>query len=351
MNGPLIGGSTAYFDIVNKAGGVYGRKINIVVKFDNYDPEIAVQNTYDFITKDRVFALFDYVGTPNFIRVLPLLQYFQAEHVVTIAPFTGSGPPRQPPYDRYTFNVRPSYRDEENALVKYLYAKGYRRFGLLRQSDTLGMAGELAAREALAALGLRLAGNATYRRGAAVEADMREQVQILREREVEAVLSVSVAGASEAFIRDARRAGWNVPIANLSIVQVETTLENLRRNSPPGGPDLTRNLIGSEVVPGPEDTRYPLVREYRAHVPRSEWSFMSLEGWLNAVVFTEGLRRAGPNPTRKRFIAAMEGLHGWDPGLEAELGYSSTDHEGLHRVWLLRTEKGKWVPEEMPRKP
>jgi len=46
----------------------------------------------------------------------------------------------------------------------------------------------------------------------------------------------------------------------------------------------------------------------------------------------------------------MESLHGWDPGLGVNLEFSSTSHQGLHRVWLTRTEKGHWVPEEVPEK-
>ena len=75
---------------------------------------------------------------------------------------------------------------------------------------------------------------------------------------------------------------------------------------------------------------------------------MTLEGWLNAVVVTEALQRGGLSPSREDFIRAMESLHGWDPGLGVNLEFSSTNHQGLHRVWLTRTENGRWVPEEPP---
>ena len=96
--------------------------------------------------------------------------------------------------------------------------------------------------------------------------------------------------------------------------------------------DFTANLINSQVVPSPSDRAYPLVSAYRAHNPRESYGFVDLEGWLNAVVASEALRRAGPNPTRDGFIRGMESLGGWDPGLGVGLDVSSANHQGLHTV-------------------
>src|SRR5580658_7248234 len=69
----LLRGSAAYFELVNERGGVYGRKISIVLKDDKYEPDPAVQNTNELIEKEKAFFLFDYVGTPTLTRTLPLL--------------------------------------------------------------------------------------------------------------------------------------------------------------------------------------------------------------------------------------------------------------------------------------
>src|ERR1700682_323232 len=106
----LLEGSRAYFDIVNHAGGIHGRQVEIVLKDDRYEPDPAVQNTNDLITKDKVFFLFDYVGTPTLTRVLPLLKYYEDQQIVNVAPFTGADTQRTPPYDKYVFNIRASYR-------------------------------------------------------------------------------------------------------------------------------------------------------------------------------------------------------------------------------------------------
>jgi ABC-type branched-subunit amino acid transport system substrate-binding protein len=344
----LVRGSQSYFDIVNDDGGINGRKISILLKDDKYEPDPAVSNTNHLIEQDKVFFLFDYIGTPTLTRTLPLLKYYQSENIVNVAPLTGADPQRLPPYDKFVFNIRASYHEETRTLVRYLYSKGYRKIGLFTQADSYGKSGELGVNNALAEFGLAPLRVVTYRRNQSFDADMSAQVKLLRDAGVEAVIAVAVYGPAAAFIRDARKSGWNVPVANLSFVSSSTMLDKLGDASQKAGKDLTQNLINSQVVPSPEDLRYPLVKEYRAHTDAKELGFTGLEGWLNAAVVTEALRRAGPNPTRLEFIRAMESLHDWDPGLGAKLDFSSTDHQGIHKVWLTRTVNGNWKPEEMP---
>jgi branched-chain amino acid transport system substrate-binding protein len=344
----LVRGSLAYFELVNAEGGIFGRKIFILLKDDRYEPDPAVQNTNDLIQKDNAFFLFDYVGTPTLTRVLPLLKYYEKEKIVNIAPFTGAEPQRKPPYDKFVFNIRASYREETRALVQYLYRKGYRRIGFLGQADAYGKSGEIGVMDALTEFNLKPVESVSYRRNQPFETNMTTQVRILRQAGADAVIAVGVYGPCGAFIRDARMAGWDVPVANVSFVGAEVLLDKLRGASKTAGKDLTVSLLNSQVVPSPGDTRYPLVASYRAHLAPENYGFVTLEGWLNAVVVTEALRRAGSSPSREDFIRALETLHGWDPGLGVNLDFSSTSHQGLHRVWLTRTENGNWVPEALP---
>jgi branched-chain amino acid transport system substrate-binding protein len=341
----LMQGSMSYFAMINDRGGIHGRKIAVVLKDDKYEPDPAIQNTNDLITKDKVFFLFDYVGTPTLTRVLPLLRYYEEQKVVNVAPFTGADPQRMPPYDKYVFNIRASYREETHGLVDYLYSKGYRRIGFLGQADAYGKSGEVGVREALQNHGLKIVGSVTYRRNQAFSASMRAQVELLRSTGADAVIAVGVYGPCGAFIRDARVSGWQVPIANVSFVSAQAMLDVLREASKTAHVDLTVNLINSQVVPFLNDTRWPLVNAWRAHRASAQAGFTSLEGWLNAVVVTEALQRAGPNPSRETFIKAMESLGGWDPGIGVKLRFSHTDHQGLHQVWLTKTARAEWVPE------
>ena len=344
----LLLGSKAYFDLVNQHGGIRGRKITIVLKDDKYEPDPAVQNTNELIEQDKVFFLFDYVGTPTLTRVLPLLKYYEKEGIVNVAPFTGADPQRTAPYDRFVFNIRASYREETRALVGYLYKQGYRRIGFLGQADAYGKSGEIGVNAALQEYGLKIVSSVTYPRNQRLETPMTAQVNLLRAAGAEAVIAVGVYSPCAAFVRDARRSGWNIPIANVSFVGPVVMLQRLSQLSEQLGVDLTANLINSQVVPSIDDLRYPLVVDYRAHNPLEPYPGVALEGWLNAVVVTEALRRTGPNPSRQDFIHAMESLHDFDPGLGIKLGFSSSNHQGLHKVWLDQTVHGRWQPVAEP---
>jgi hypothetical protein len=44
----------------------------------------------------------------------------------------------------------------------------------------------------------------------------------------------------------------------------------------------------------------------------------------------------------------MESLRSFDPGLGVKLEFSSTNHQGLHKVWLDQTAHGRWQPVPAP---
>src|SRR5215472_8546094 len=61
----LYRGSMAYFEHINRSGGIYGRKIVIKAYDDSYNPIPAIQNTIKLVDRDNAFLLFNYVGTPT----------------------------------------------------------------------------------------------------------------------------------------------------------------------------------------------------------------------------------------------------------------------------------------------
>jgi len=70
----LYRGSMAYIEYINGLGGVHGKKITIKAYDDGYNPIPAIENTIRLIEKDKVFLLFNYVGTPTVTRILPIFK-------------------------------------------------------------------------------------------------------------------------------------------------------------------------------------------------------------------------------------------------------------------------------------
>src|SRR5262249_4272626 len=126
------------------------------------------------------------------------------------------------------------------------------------------------------------------------------------------------------------------------------------------GRDYTRALVNSQVVPSYDDVSLPGVVEYRVLMERhnpglppalrddkyvpQRYSFISLEGYVNARVIVEALRRAGANPTRSAFRQALESLKAFDLGIGAALTFGPERHQGLDSVYFTRVERERWVP-------
>lgn len=340
----LTAGSQAYFDLVNAKGGIKGRRVRMIVKDDASGPEPPVGVTNDLITREHALFLFDYVGTPTLLRVLPLLRFYEAEHIVLVGPMTGSEMPRKTPYGQYVFHIRASYDEEAQALVECLYAKGYRRFGFLGQQDAYGKSGELGVNNALKRHNLSIVQSVWYKRGGVfpATATMTAQVDALRRSKADAVIAFGVSTPCARFIRDVRMAQWNVPIGNISLVDADMLLDKLHEYSTKTQIDLTANLINSEVVPSPNESRYRLTRDFRDHVSVSNRGYTQLEGWVNAAVVAEALRRCPGELSRSTFWEALRSIKNWDPGLGRKLDLSTKKQQALNTVWVIASKQGQW---------
>jgi ABC-type branched-subunit amino acid transport system substrate-binding protein len=356
----LYRGSMAYLDYINSLGGVHGKKIRIQAYDDGYNPIPAIENTIKLIEKDKVFLLFDYVGTPTVTRVLPLLKSYSDKYMYLFFPFTGAQPHRQPPYDVFVFNLRASYHQETEGLVNHLVSIGRKKIAVFYQADAYGRSGWNGVRMTLAKHGIKIVGEATYKRGTQYTESLKKQVELLKKSGADAVISIGAYAACAAFIRDARDAGWNVPIANVSFVGSEFLMNLLLKTGKEKGKDYTFNLMNSQVVPSYEDMSFPAVRQYRELMdkynpttPQSlteegykplRYSFVGFEGFLNAKLLVEILKRMGKNPEKSRIKEVVENIKDLDIGIDAKVSFGKNKHQGLNRVYYTTFEKGHFVP-------
>jgi ABC-type branched-subunit amino acid transport system substrate-binding protein len=356
----LYRGSQAYLQAINEAGGVHGQKLWILALDDGYNPDRAIDNTLRFIAEGRVLLLMNYVGTPTVTRILPLLRKNEDRNFFLFFPFTGAQPQRQPPYQEYVFNLRASYREETAGLVENFLKIGRKKIGIFYQIDAYGRSGWDGVRRALSAAGLKMVAESTYRRGARFAESMKTQVEILRKAGAEAVISVGSYEPCAAFIRDARDAGWNVPIANVSFVGSENLASTLLEHGRQNGRDYTLDLINSQVVPSYEDTSLPAVQEYRSLMSKYDpkppvellketysplpYTFVSLEGFLNAKLLVSLLKSKDGIPSRARLKHVMENLGPIDLGIDSPALFSSQDHQGLHTIYYTTLKNEIFVP-------
>ena len=358
----LYRGSSAYFAHVNQSGGVHGRPIVIAASDDGYNPLPAIENTVRFIRRDDTFLLFNYMGSATVARMLPLLKLSSDRSLFLFFPFSGAEPQRQSPYRDFVFNLRASYGEETAGLVDHFVGAGRKRVAVFYQCDAYGRSGWDGVRTTLAQSGLRMVGEATYRRGVAYAESFGPQVEILRAANPDVIISVGTYSACAGLIRDARDAAWDVPIANVSGVDSENLLRLLVDTGRTRGKDYTRNLVNSEVVPSYADTRLPAVREYRELMDRHRpmppralldeeyapprYSAISLEGYLNARLLVEILRRMGPDLRRSRIRGVVESIEHLDLGIDTPVSFGPDRHQGLDKVYYTVPSGGRFVPLE-----
>jgi len=358
----LYRGSMAYLEPVNRSGGIHGKKIVIRAYDDGYNPTPAIRNTIKLVDDDDVFLLMNYVGTPTVTRVLPLLKNYSKNHVFLFFPFTGAEPQRQPPYSEFVFNLRASYQNETEGLVNHFVKVGRKKIAVFYQADAYGRSGWEGVRNALARHGLKISGEATYRRGTQFSASLKRQVDILKAVGPDTIISIGSYAACAALIRDTRDSGWNVPIANVSFVGSEAMAALLLQSGKAKGVDYTSNLINSQVVPSYEDTSLPAVREYRQRMDQYgpkvpgpwaatgyqplRYSFVSLEGFLNAKLLVHILSDMGPAPAKNLIKKTVEGIHHSNLGMGIGnfISFGPDKHQGSNRVYYTILDNNEFVP-------
>jgi len=314
-------GAMAYFQAVNAAGGVHGRKIELRSLDDGYESDRAAANTKKLID-DGVFLLFGYVGTPTSNASKPI---FTAARVPFVGPFTGAESLRNP-LNRYIFNIRASYYDETDKLVGQLVGQTLDRIAVFYQNDDYGKAGLAGVERAMQKRNLKIIATGTVERNTT---DVAAAVASIGKADPQGVIMISAYKSCAAFIKAMRAKDYNPQFLNVSFVGSKA----LAHESGPAG----RGVGVSQVVPFPWNLSARVVKEYQqlleASTGKQNFSFTSLEGFIAAKVLVEGLRRAGPDLTREKFINAMEQIRDFDVG-GYTVSFSPTDHNGSKFVEL-----------------
>ncbi|MEJ2037413.1 MAG: ABC transporter substrate-binding protein [Desulfosarcinaceae bacterium] len=330
-------GAMAFIKYVNESGGVHGRRIRIIKYDDGYDPPRCVLNTQRLVLQDKVFALFCYVGTPTTVKIIPLVQ---EARIPLVGMFTGAHALREP-VSRYLVNVRASYYQETGAAVRYLVEKrDLTKLAVFYQYDAYGFDGLRGTELALKKYDLLPVATGSYVRGTLNVEDGLDKIMAAG---AQAVVMIGSYEPCARFIRLAKTRGFHPVFYNVSFVGADELIRRL-------GPDA-QGVIITQVVPPPEpmaaDDRLWGALEYvqrlRKYFPDDQPNFVSLEGYINAKVLVEGLRRAGPDLDRDRFLDAIESIQDLDLGIDNPLSFSADDHQGLERVYFTLYENGHFT--------
>jgi len=335
ITGPAAGsvkemtlGAKIYFDDINASGGIQGQKISLVSLDDKFDPKLAASNAKKLIDQG-VIALFLTRGTPHTQAVMPLL----AEHKIPLVAPSSGAMVLHKPVNPWLFNVRASYQREAERAIEHLTQIGVTRIAVAQVDDSFG---EDAAAGALAGLSkakLTAVAQVRFNRD---KPSMGPVVKQVLAASPQAVLFIGTGDAVSDGMKAVRAAGSTAQLVTLSNNASAGFIKAL-------GP-AARGVIVSQVFPHERSIAKSIIKEAQqgAAKARVELTPSMVEGYAAAKVLVEGLRHAGPKPTRQSLRDALDGMKHFDLG-GIDLGYSPADHTGLEYVDLaILDERGKF---------
>lgn len=338
QSGPLSGankefgedirdGALALFNRVNAAGGINGRKLELITLDDANDAKRSGENGRILIEERRVLALFGYASAT---LSLPAFPHVEKHGVPFIAPFTGAQPMQS--FRRHVYMMRASYGDELEKIVEFYSSTGMKKFSVIHYDDAIGKENLAAVQAALERRGLKPVSIGTLKRN---QTDLGAAVGDVVKAAPDVVIGTTLYRTTADFIKQAKKAGSGAQFASTSFVGASALAAELGAQG--------TGVVVAQVVPPYSRLSISVVKEYQAaiekQIGKKEFSFTSLESYICAKVLAEGIRRAGTNLTRDSLLKALDSMSSYDAGGYI-ISFSPTNHNGSKFVELTAISKG-----------
>ncbi|MDD2990212.1 MAG: ABC transporter substrate-binding protein [Zoogloea sp.] len=315
-------GAMAYFSQLNAAGGIHGKKVELVVLDDGYETEKTVANTRKLINEQKIFALMAYYGSSPTTEAMKV---FSEARVPLLGTISGAGSLRSP-VNRYMFHLRASYADETEAIVNHLVGLGITQIAVFYQNDGFGKSGLDGVVATLARHKLKPVAVGSVERNSL---DVGAAVTQIAKESPQAVIMATLYKPTVEFVRQMRKAGHTPQFSTLSPIGADLLVAEM-------GAKEAHGIGISQVMPYPWNDTTPVVKEYhkaiQAYAKHSNYSYYGIEGFLNAKLMAEALKKVGREPTREKLVNTLEGSN-FDLG-GYRVGYSPASHNGSRFVDL-----------------
>jgi len=298
-----LNGAKLYFDAINAKNGAAGYRIEVKALDDGYNPAKAAANAKQLVGED-VDALFGFVGTASCDAAFNVAK---ASNTLFFAPFAASDALREASLSN-AFHIRPALADEAYKMVRHCATLNQNRIAVFAEDDAMGRAGLAAVNQALQDLKLPPLVASAF---SPVNSDKVDgAVALLAKSNAQAIIQVSLFNTSAAFIRAMRKTGFAGQFLNFSVVGIDPLFTALGKEI--GG------VVISQVVPSPRSAGTPIIKEYLDVLNQTEQnpSYESVEGYIAARTFAEGVRRsaASGKVDRAGLQKAFESVTDYDVG-------------------------------------
>ena len=298
---------TAHFDQLNKAGGVNGRKIEVVTIDDGYETDRTVANTKSLIQEKQVFALLGYYGSSPTTEAMN--KVFGPAKVPLVGTISGAGTLRELPSananNRYMFNIRASYADEAEAIVNQMVSLGLKNIAVFYQNDGFGKSGLDGVTNALKKHNMAPVAVGTVERNSL---DVAKATEAIAKANPQAVVMVTLYKPTAAFVKAMKQIGQFPMFMTLSPVGAEVLAQELGNDA--------RGIGISQVMPYPWNDTIAVVKDYQKLLgkQKDKFSYYGLEGFITARVMTDAIKKLGKDVTRDKLVSTLEAMQNYDIG-------------------------------------
>ncbi len=303
LSGPLAGfgkqirlGMNLRVDEINEQGGVNGRKLKLLVEDSGYDPKRAVLAAQKLVNQDKIFAMVGHLGTAQNMAAMPV--QFQ-KNVINFFPVTAARE-MYDPFHRLKYAFAATYYDQmRTALPVLVKEKGAKKVCTMYQDDEFGLEVVRGAKEGLKSIGMTMAEETTFKRGAT---DFASQMQKLASAQCDFVVLGTIIRETIGGIATARKIGFN-PTFMGSTAAYTDLIHKL------GGPAMN-GLYATMTVQNPylDDASQPVrfwANKYKTKFNEDPTVF-SVYGYTIIDTFAKAASKAGNNLTTDSFIKAMD---------------------------------------------
>jgi branched-chain amino acid transport system substrate-binding protein len=344
---PIARGAAAYFQWVDAHGGVRGHKIVYRYLDDGYDASRTVEATRRLVLEDRVFAVFNTIGTEHALAIRPFLNALKIPQlfVGSGADAIGRGRARYP----WTMGYLPSFSGEGAVYGRYLArTRPEARIAVLYENSEYGRELFAGLRRGLGRRARRIVEEETYE---VTDPDVSAQVSRLKASGANTFMILALPKqALQSFVA-ADRLGWR-PHVFVTSVSIDPAVMAIARSATHDR--LTQGAVSMAFLKDPTDARLArdaAVRLYRKIMRRylpdvSPKAVAHFYGMAVAFTMVDALRHAGRNPTRASLLRAATHLRERNPFLRRGIVVRTTrrDYYPIDQAQLVRFRKGRWLP-------
>jgi len=340
-------GADAYFKYVNARGGVNKRKIKYLIRDDAYDPSKTIDQTRELVQQDKVFAIFNSLGTDqnqairDYLNAVKVPQIFVASGATT----WGRDFKRYP----WTIGYQPNYIAEGTIYGRYIAKTTPKaKIGVLYQNDYYGKDLLTSLRRGLASKASHVVAKQSYD---ATDSDVGSQIARLKSSKATTLMVFATPQFAIQSYVHAHKLGWRPRVFVNAVASASNIMGIAASATSKKQTEGSISIVFLKDPTNPAWAKDPGIKLYRSIMKKynsggNPKDVYNVYGMSAAHTFVEALKHAGKNPTRESIMQAATHLNVHNdpfllPGITVKTGRG--DHFPLDQAKLERYHNGRWI--------